>query len=92
MNHALSAGLMLAFALIFTSCTASLVQTLAIARTPQTEFVPPPDPAERRQAATPAVDDKEAAECKPAQATRQQAAPAFTPLRPQVPSRTMPKT
>jgi len=84
MNHALSAGLLLAFALIFTSCTASLVQTLAMARTPQTEFVPPPDlGAERRQAASSTANSRDTAECKPAGSTRQQTAPVFTPLRAQ---------
>lgn len=84
MNHALAAGLMLAFALIFTSCTASLVQTLAVARTPQSEFVPPPVlGAERRQAATPAADATDPGECKPAAPTRQHTAPVFTPMRPQ---------
>lgn len=84
MNHALSAGLMLAFALIFTSCTASLVQTLAVARTPQSEFVPPPDLGfERRQAAVPAADAKDTGECKPAASTRPHTAPVFSPMRPQ---------
>ena len=84
MTHALSAGLMLAFALIFTSCTASLVQTLAVARTPQSEFVPPPDlGAERRQVAAPAPGSTDTGECRPAASTKQHTVPVSTPMRAQ---------
>ena len=78
MNQAFSVGLMFAMAVVFTSCTATVVQQWAMARRPITEFVPPPGAREeRRQAATPvkAGDPRKPTE------QPQPVAPQFAPVR-----------
>ena len=81
MNQAFSVGLMFAMAVIFTSCTATVVQQWAIARRPNTEFVPPPGALpERRQAATPVKAGDPRKPDKPAE-QQQPVAPQFEPVR-----------
>ncbi len=85
MNHALSAVVMLLAGVLFTSCTATVVQQWATARQPPSEFVPSANPwsgRERTQALMPAST---ADQCKTDPSGTPQAGPAapkFTPIRP----------
>ena len=83
MNHAVVAGLMVIFALVFTSCTASLVQIWAVARQPQqTQFVPPPNPMVARQQDTASASQgKSANDRKPQQPAREPSSPGLTPAK-----------
>ncbi|HZP98674.1 MAG TPA: hypothetical protein VFB13_03990 [Reyranella sp.] len=83
MNHALSAVVMLMGGLLFTSCTATVVQHWAMNRQPaQADYTPPSlDGGERGEAFLPA---SAAGECKPEEAPAQHGqplVPKFSPLR-----------
>ena len=88
MNHALSAVVMLMGGLMFTSCTATVVQHWAMTRqaAPQAGYAPPPLLGdERGQALLPAsATSPSGAECKPEDSQGQNGAPLlpkFSPIR-----------
>jgi len=93
MHHALSAVVMIVSGLLFTSCTATVVQRWAMSRqvpTTTPDFAAPASfPGEKRQALLPVSATAAAAasageECKPEQATDPRGGtvmPRFSPVR-----------
>ena len=82
MNHALSAVVMILAGVLFTSCTATVVQQWATARPAHSDYAPPATPGnERTQAILPANTDEQ---CKTAPSEGPPAGsamPKFSPIR-----------
>lgn len=82
MNHALSAVVMILAGVLFTSCTATIVQQWATARPAHSDYAPPATPGnERAQAILPAST---ADQCKTDPSGMPQAGsvmPKFSPIR-----------
>lgn len=82
MNHALSAVVMVLAGVLFTSCTATVVQQWATARPAHADYAPPTAPgSEHMQAIVPASAEDQ---CKTDPSKRPQAGPMvpkFSPIR-----------